>query len=60
MSKKAIHKAIHKAIQKAKELQEFCDSESCISCVFENKEGYCEIGYPTSWDLDELGDDEDV
>lgn len=48
------------AVNNAKQLQEFCDSESCISCVFENKEGYCEIGYPTSWDLDELGDDKDV
>lgn len=41
-------------IKLAKELQEFCNAEKCITCIFENKEGYCEVGYPTSWDFDDL------
>lgn len=48
------------AIEKAKELQEFCNSQTCISCIFENKEGYCELSYPTSWDFDEIGDNDYV
>ena len=48
------------ALQSAKDLQEYCDSQMCIECMFENSAGYCEIGYPTSWDFDEIGDDKDV
>lgn len=50
-----------KAIETAKRLQEFCDgNKECDSCIFHNVAGYCEVDYPTSWDLDEIGDDKDV
>lgn len=48
------------AIKNAKQLQEFCDSESCTTCVFSIPGGHCELNFPTTWDLEQFGDDKNV
>lgn len=48
------------AVKSAKELQAFCDAESCKTCIFAIPGGHCELNFPTTWDLEQFEENNNV